>query len=204
MINRLFTTNSGLPLFFTSMAPLLLCRPCLCDLFCCFRAPGRCVSCLLSAIFAFDVQHVSLHLRSLAKITYKSRSPVIRLLVIGSYLNRTRKPVIQWPNDLQFLWLLVISSSNGCRLGCLCVLQPTHKDLARLCGFSVQIAGRYVWCVQSWNHAASCRAWSPKDADFIPAEESVRSLCRKRGERGGGEEGTLTSLGEQRKAPHQT
>ena len=146
MINRLFTTNSGLPLFFTSMAPLLLCRPCLCDLFCCFRAPGRCVSCLLSAIFAFDVQHVSLHLRSLAKITYKSRSPVIRLLVIGSYLNRTRKPVIQWPNDLQFLWLLVISSSNGCRLGCLCVLQPTHKDLARLCGFSVQIAGRYVWC----------------------------------------------------------
>ena len=36
-----------IPVPFTalSMAPLLLCLPCLCALFCCFSAPGRCLSC---------------------------------------------------------------------------------------------------------------------------------------------------------------
>lgn len=41
-----------LPLVSLSSWPLLLCFPCLCDLFCCFKAPGRCACCTSAAILS--------------------------------------------------------------------------------------------------------------------------------------------------------
>lgn len=52
------TVAVPLPLVSLSSWPLLLCFPCLCDLFCCFKAPGRCACCTSAAILSKKKSHV--------------------------------------------------------------------------------------------------------------------------------------------------